>query len=193
MEFLIKSRFTIPKISLHFNLQFLHEIKSKFDDSWCCGIDLKLSFIIYHFPQFLSSIHCPIWSILKNTSRISLFPYGYDPYLPLCHSIRVNFPKLVSSVLFLTRDSVKSMTSWSRLVTFSPLSFFVHSPWHETHTNMVNSHSFDLKEGQTSLVHQMNLKLLQNDCTSKMTWWMKIFHQNMIACTIVVWIIPWKH
>ena len=46
----------------------------------------------------------------------SLFPCGFDPYLPLCHSIWVNFPKLVSSILFLTRDRVKSTTSRSHLV-----------------------------------------------------------------------------
>ena len=69
-----------------------------------------------HFPQFLSSIHRPIWSILKNTSRISLFPCGFDPYLPLYPSIRYIFIKLVSSELFLTRDRVKSTTSRSRLV-----------------------------------------------------------------------------
>ena len=45
-----------------------------------------------------------------------LIPCGFDPYLPLCHSIQVNFPKLVSSVLFLTRDRVKSMTSRSHLL-----------------------------------------------------------------------------
>ena len=115
----MKLWFLRSKFSLHFNLQFLHEIKSKFDDSWFRGFNLKLSFIIYHFPQFLSSIHYPIWSTLKNTSRIFLFPYVFDPYLPLHPSIRVNFPKLVSSVLFLTRDRVKSTTLWSRLVRFT--------------------------------------------------------------------------
>ena len=80
----------------------------------------EVIFYNLHFPQFLSSIHRPIWSILKNTSRISLFTCGFDPYLPLYHSIRVNFPKLVISVLFLTRDRLKSTTSRSCPVTIPP-------------------------------------------------------------------------
>ena len=38
--------------SPHFDLQFLREIKVKFDDFWFRGIVLKFSFIIYHFPNF---------------------------------------------------------------------------------------------------------------------------------------------
>ena len=103
-------------MSSHFKLQFLHEIKIIFDDFCFRGFVLKLSFIIYYFPQFLSLISCPIWSISKNTSRISFFPFGFDPYLPLYPSIRCNFLKLVSLVLFLTRDRVKSTTSRFHLV-----------------------------------------------------------------------------
>ena len=51
-------------------------------------------------------------------SRNSLFPCGFDPYLPLYPSIQYNILKLVSLVLFLTRDRVKSRTSRSRLVTW---------------------------------------------------------------------------
>ena len=90
-------------------------MKINFDDSWFRGSDLKFSFIIYHFSQFLPSIYHPIWSISKKTLEISLFPCGFDLYLPLYPSIRIIFIKLVSLELFLTRDRVKSMTSPYRL------------------------------------------------------------------------------
>ena len=58
----------------------------------------------------------PRRSNLKNTSRISLFPCGFDPYLLLYPSIQIIFMKLVSLELFLTLGHVKSTTSRSRLV-----------------------------------------------------------------------------
>ena len=106
-------RFQRSEISLHFNSRFLHEIKMIFD---FFVFVLKLSFIRYHFPQFLPSICYPIWWNSKITSRNFLIPCGFDPYLPLCHSIRVNFLKFVSSEEFLTRYCVKSTTLRSRLV-----------------------------------------------------------------------------
>ena len=106
-------RFTISEISSHFDLQFLWKIKVKFNDFWFDGIVLKFSFIIYCFPQFLSSVHRPIWSNSNRSSEISLIPCGFDLYLPLYPSIRDIFIKLVSLDLILTRDRVQLTTSWS--------------------------------------------------------------------------------
>ena len=76
-------------------------------------IRFEVIFRSISFPQVLPPISCPIWSISKITSRNSLFPCGFDLYLPLYPSIRYIFIKLVSSELFLTRYRVKSMTSRS--------------------------------------------------------------------------------
>ena len=113
---MVNSRFYVSEISPHFNLQFLHEIKVKFIDFWFRGFVFKPSFIKYHFTLFLSSIHHPIWSNSKRSSRISLIPYGFDPYLPLYPSIRELFWKLVSLDFILTWDCVFSTTSRSRSV-----------------------------------------------------------------------------
>ena len=115
-RFLLNSRFYVSEKSPHFDLQFLHEIKVKFDDFLFRWIFLKFSFIIYHFPQFLQSIHCPIWSNSKRSSEISLIPCGFNPYLPLYPSIRDIFIKLVSLELFLTLDRVQLMTTRSGFV-----------------------------------------------------------------------------
>ena len=107
---------------------------------------MKLSFIIYHFPQFLSSIHRPIWSILKNTSGISLFPCGFDPYLPLHPSIRYIFIKLVSSELFLTQDRLKSITSRSSLV------LYICPTWRNNFVWSLNTHDVVSKQSPNLLI-----------------------------------------
>ena len=67
-QFSVLSRFCFLEIISHFDFQFLCQIEVKFDDFWFRGIVLKFSFNIYHFPQFLPSIHCPIWSNSKRSS-----------------------------------------------------------------------------------------------------------------------------
>ena len=68
------------------------------------------------FPNFSPQFIVQFDQILKDISKIPKFPvdstriYHYTPQFSL------NSPKLVSSVLFLTRDRVKSTTSRSRLV-----------------------------------------------------------------------------
>ena len=110
------SRFWFLEISSHFDLQFLREIKVKFDDFLFHGIVLKFSFIIYHFPQFISSIHRPIWSNSKRLLEISLIPCRLNPYLPLYPSIWDVFIKLVSLDFVLKRGLVQLTTSRSRFV-----------------------------------------------------------------------------
>ena len=65
----------------------------------------------------LTSIHCLISSNFKRALKILLFLRGFDPYSPLCYSIRDNFRKLVILELFLTRIGVKLMTASIRSVT----------------------------------------------------------------------------
>ena len=128
------------KISSLFNLQFLHEIKVKFIDFWFCGFVFKSSFIKYHFSQFLSPIHHPIRSNLKRSSRISLIPYGFDPYLPLYPSIQINYIKLVSLNFILTWDCVFSKTSRSRSVNHpSPRCCWCHR-------SKDHKHNFDMNQ-----------------------------------------------
>ena len=49
---------------------------------------------------------------------------------------------------------------------------------------LVNPHFLDLKKGQTSIMHQFNFNLLQNNIMRKMTRWVQKFHQNMISSII---------